>query len=205
MFVKNKTKIDIYIRLSTRIWKINTNFDKNKYCQQSFFNKFCSHFRSSRPEMFCKKGVLRNFPRVTGKHSCQSLFSNEDTSNFIKKETLAQVFSYEFCEMFKNIFLVKHFWWLLLTLQQLRLLILILYTKMSDILYTLIIDYYTSTLSHLLNKMFVSDSAIFTGINETRKSCVALRSWHFCNMNTRVTGTKMLEPSRKNLVLAKRT
>ena len=48
--------------------------------------------------------------------------------------------------------------------------------KMSDILYTLIIDYYTSTLSHLLNKMFVSDSAIFTGINETRKSCVALRS-----------------------------
>ena len=25
--------------------------------------------------------------------------------NFIKKETVAQVFSYEFCEIFKNIFL----------------------------------------------------------------------------------------------------
>ena len=25
-------------------------------------------FRSSRPEVFCKKGALRNFPKFTGKH-----------------------------------------------------------------------------------------------------------------------------------------
>ena len=30
--------------------------------------------RSSRPEVFCKKGVLRNFTKFTGKHLCQSLF-----------------------------------------------------------------------------------------------------------------------------------
>ena len=36
------------------------------------------------------------------------------TCNFIKKETLAQVFSSEFCEISKNIFFVKHLWWLLL-------------------------------------------------------------------------------------------
>ena len=29
--------------------------------------------RSSRPEVFCKKGVLKNFPKFTGKHLCQSL------------------------------------------------------------------------------------------------------------------------------------
>ena len=29
---------------------------------------------SSRPEVFCKKGVLRNFAKFTGKHLCQSLF-----------------------------------------------------------------------------------------------------------------------------------
>ena len=34
-------------------------------------------FRSSRPEMFCKKGVLRNFVQFTGKHLCQSLFFNK--------------------------------------------------------------------------------------------------------------------------------
>ena len=51
---------------------------------------------SSHPEVFFKKGVLRNFAKFTGKHLCQSLF--------IKKETLAQVFSCEFCEISKNTF-----------------------------------------------------------------------------------------------------
>ena len=42
-------------------------------------------YRSSRPEVFCIKGVLRNFAKFTGKHlSHRSLF-------FIKKETLAMV------------------------------------------------------------------------------------------------------------------
>ena len=59
--------------------------------------------------MFCKKGVLRNLAKFTGKHLCQSLFFNKVvglrlTYNFIKKETLAQVFSCEFCEISKNTF-----------------------------------------------------------------------------------------------------
>ena len=33
--------------------------------------------RSSRPEVFCKKGVLRNFAKFTGKHLRQSLFFNK--------------------------------------------------------------------------------------------------------------------------------
>ena len=33
------------------------------------------YIRSSRPEVFCKKGVLRNFPKFTGNHLCQSLRS----------------------------------------------------------------------------------------------------------------------------------
>ena len=33
--------------------------------------------RSSRPEVFCRKGVLRNFAKFTGKHLCQSLFLNK--------------------------------------------------------------------------------------------------------------------------------
>ena len=33
--------------------------------------------RSSRPEVFCKKGVLRNFSKFTGKHLCLSLFFNK--------------------------------------------------------------------------------------------------------------------------------
>ena len=33
--------------------------------------------RSIRPEVFCKKGVLRNFTKLTGKDLCQSLFLNK--------------------------------------------------------------------------------------------------------------------------------
>ena len=65
---------------------------------------------SSRPDVFCKKGVLRNFAKITGKQLCQSLCFNkvaDQACNFIKIETLAQVFSCEFCEIFKNNFFYK--------------------------------------------------------------------------------------------------
>ena len=60
-------------------------------------------YRSSRPEVFCKKGVLRNLTKSTGKHLCQSLFLK--ACNFIKKETLAQLLSCEFCQISKSTFL----------------------------------------------------------------------------------------------------
>ena len=53
------------------------------------------------------RGVLKNFTKFTGKHLCQSPFLiklQASACNFIKKEALAQVFSYEFCEISKNTF-----------------------------------------------------------------------------------------------------
>ena len=35
--------------------------------------------RSIRPEVFWKKGILRNLAKFTGKHMCQSLFFNKKT------------------------------------------------------------------------------------------------------------------------------
>ena len=43
--------------------------------------------------------VLRNLAKFTAKHLCQSLCQPQ-VCNFIKRETLAQVFSLEFCEFF---------------------------------------------------------------------------------------------------------
>ena len=74
-----------------------------KRCIRSFSYNIKSHKhwnRSSRPKVFCKKGVLENFAKFTWKHPCQSLSFNKVA--FIKKETLAQVFSCEFCEISKN-------------------------------------------------------------------------------------------------------
>ena len=36
--------------------------------------------------------------------------SRPEACNFIQEEALVQVFSYEFCKIFKNIFLTKHLW-----------------------------------------------------------------------------------------------
>ena len=63
--------------------------------------------------MFSKKGVLRSFAKLTRKHLCQSLFLHEAADlgllrKAIKKETLAQVFSCEFCEISKNSFSTEH-------------------------------------------------------------------------------------------------
>ena len=59
--------------------------------------------RRSCPEVFCKRGVLRNFAKLTENHLRQSLLFNE-VADLIKKETLAQVFSCKFCEISKKTF-----------------------------------------------------------------------------------------------------
>ena len=57
--------------------------------------------RSSRPEVFCKKGVLKNFANVTGKYLCWS-----NKVSFLK-EIPTQVFSSEFREIIKNTYFYR--------------------------------------------------------------------------------------------------
>ena len=60
-----------------------------------------SQIRSSRPEMFCKKGVLKNFAKFTGKHLSQSLFFHKVA------DLRPQAFFCEFCEIFNNTFFYR--------------------------------------------------------------------------------------------------
>ena len=53
------------------------------------------------PEEFYEKGVLKNFAKFTEK-------TESEACNFIKKETLAQVLSCEFCKILKNTFFTEH-------------------------------------------------------------------------------------------------
>ena len=53
-----------------------------------------------------KKGALRDFAKFTGKH----LLIKLQALNFIKRETLAQVFSCELCEISKNTFFTENLW-----------------------------------------------------------------------------------------------
>ena len=75
--------------------------------KDEMFAYYCL-LRSSRLEVFWKKGVLRNFAKFTGKHLCQSLFFNNvaglKACNFIEKENLAQVFSMNFAKFLNTFF-----------------------------------------------------------------------------------------------------
>ena len=80
-------------------------------CSKNFNTN--SFNRSSHRRCSVRKGVLRKFAKFTGKHLGQSLFFNKvqaEACNFIKKETLAQVFSCEFWETSKNTFFKEHLW-----------------------------------------------------------------------------------------------
>ena len=66
-------------------------------------NHILLHCRSSRLEVFCKTGVLRNLAKFTGKSLRQSLFFNK-VAGLTEKQTLAQVLSCQFCQISKNTF-----------------------------------------------------------------------------------------------------
>ena len=67
-------------------------------------------FRSSHRTCSVRKNVFKNFSKFTGKHLCQILIELLTLdSNFIEKETLTQMSSCEFCEIFKKTFFIEHF------------------------------------------------------------------------------------------------
>ena len=69
--------------------------------------KYLKNDRSSHIRCSIKKVVLENYPKLTGKHLCQSLFFNKvafAACNFIKKETLALLFSCKFHQILRTPF-----------------------------------------------------------------------------------------------------
>ena len=66
------------------------------------YSKPCqAGFRSNHPEVLFKKDILENLAKFT--ETLLTLLN----SNFIKKETLTQVCSCKFCEIFKSNFLYR--------------------------------------------------------------------------------------------------
>ena len=54
----------------------------NDLCGEGYYDFFSVDeddivFRSSRSDVFCKKGVSRNFAKFTGKHLCQNFYFNK--------------------------------------------------------------------------------------------------------------------------------
>ena len=75
-------------------------------------------YRSSRLEVFCRRGVLRNLEKITGKQLCQSLLFNKvaglRTVNLLKKRFWYKCFPVNFLKFLKTPSIIEHLRWLLL-------------------------------------------------------------------------------------------
>ena len=65
--------------------------------------------RSSRLEMFCKKDVLKNFTKFTGKHLCPK------PATLLKKRLSHRCFPVNYAKFLRTPFVTEHLWWLLLS------------------------------------------------------------------------------------------
>ena len=97
---------------------VQSNYDKmriRKTSKTKFFRneKYwieAAEYRNSRPEVFCKKGVLRNFTKFTGNHLCQSLFFNKVAGPGLWHKC----FPVNFVKFLRTSLFIEHLWWLLL-------------------------------------------------------------------------------------------
>ena len=109
------------IELSVQIKIKNHEILIMKYLKkwQLFINIF--YFRSSRPDMFCKKGVLENFAKFYGKHLCQSLFFNKVAAlrpaTLLKKRFWDRCFPVNFTKFLRTPFFTEQLRWLLFLFQ----------------------------------------------------------------------------------------
>ena len=85
-------------------------------CQSSF----CWLYRNSRPEVFCKIGVLKNLSNITGKRLCHSLFPSKAAglrpATLLKKRLWHRYFLVNFENFLWTPFLTEHLQWLLVAL-----------------------------------------------------------------------------------------
>ena len=88
--------------------------ERHNRVPKQLFNFSFKKIQKQPPEVFCKKGVLKNFANFTGKHPCWSLFFNEvaglHQASFFKKDSSAfqhKCFPVKFAKLLrtpKNIF-----------------------------------------------------------------------------------------------------
>ena len=86
----------------------NTDFEKHLWAAACENQHLSDKFRSSRTEVFCKKGVLRTFAKFTVKHLCQSLLFNKVAG----LRLWHRCFPVNFVKFLRPSFCIEHLLWL---------------------------------------------------------------------------------------------
>ena len=96
--------------------KGNTKYVLSIFCMLmkiSYFIMTCMQ-RSSRPEVFCKKGDFRNFAKCTRKPPKTHVPKREFINTLFKKRLWHSCFPVSFRKFLRTPFLIEHLRWLLL-------------------------------------------------------------------------------------------
>ena len=112
--------IQIWTALDSHTYKILCNVELTETLKSCHRNVDTTQFvlrdckaphevpRSSRQEMFCKKGVHKNFAKLTGKHLCQTLFFNKvaglKPTTLLKKRLWHRCFPVNFAKSLRTFF-----------------------------------------------------------------------------------------------------
>ena len=87
-----------------------TYFEKHLWTAASENQRTSDKFRSSCPEVFCKKDILRHFAKFTVKQLCQSHLFNKVAG----LRHWHRCYPVNFVKFLRPPFFLKHLWWLLL-------------------------------------------------------------------------------------------
>ena len=105
--IKHMTQTQLYCRQSMQVVP-NESISSRVLCSLSM-----PLFRSSRPELFCRKGALRNFAKFTGKHLYQSLFFDKVAglrpATLLKRRVWHRCFPVNFRKFLKTPFFIAMF------------------------------------------------------------------------------------------------
>ena len=104
--------------LSDQVKKVSDQYTKYLINIKKYLINIQRCIRSRRPKVFCKKGVLRNFAKLTGKYLCHSLFFNKvaglRSTTLLKKRLWRRCFAVNFAKFLRTPFFTEHLQWLLL-------------------------------------------------------------------------------------------
>ena len=93
-------------KLPSRVWfrarvriRFGRQFSTGGNCPRVTYQYLTFMYRSGRPKVFYKKGIIKNFARLTRKHLCRNLFFN----NVARLRLF-----YAFREILRTHFLIEH-------------------------------------------------------------------------------------------------
>ena len=115
--------------------------------------------------MFCKKGVLKNVVKLTGKQLCQSLFFNEVAAlrlaTLSKKRLWHRYFPVSFAKFLRTSFLTEHLRWLPNQL-----------CNTSHDLRPMLHSYRNYCTANQLTGFYISERVFFSPLPPTHEYCV---------------------------------